>query len=183
MMLHSIADNPEVEAKLRKSIQEVIKSDADITFDNLKKLHYIDWCQNESLRYGTPFNGLIMRKCKKTTTFADIPIRKRVELQVNALSNQYSPEYSKDPFVYRPERWESECNNLPAFALFGFSGGPRNCIGKQLALLESKIALVKLMLRFKEIQMPSEKRVMVKKFIYEPLPNKITFVKGEGVEL
>jgi cytochrome P450 len=46
MMMHMLAENPEVQARLRSSIDEVIKSDSDITHDNLKRLQYIDWIQN-----------------------------------------------------------------------------------------------------------------------------------------
>jgi len=38
-----------------------IKSDSDITHDNLKKLEYIDWIQNETLRMGTPVAGIFLR--------------------------------------------------------------------------------------------------------------------------
>jgi cytochrome P450 len=38
----------------------------------------------------------------------------------------------------------------------GFSAGARGCIGKHLAYLESKIALVKLMRRYKTIEVPKQ---------------------------
>lgn len=34
---------------------------------------------------------------------------------------------------------------------FGFSGGPRTCIGKHLALVQSKIALIKFIQRYKKV--------------------------------
>jgi cytochrome P450 len=46
IVMHMLAEHPEVQAKLRDSIDEVIKSDFDITYENLKKLQYIDWVQN-----------------------------------------------------------------------------------------------------------------------------------------
>ena len=76
----------------------------------------------------------------------------------------------KDPFTFRPERWESECNNLPPFALTGFSGGPRICLGKQLALLETKIILIKFILRYSNFSLPKEDLIMKLKFIYEAEP-------------
>lgn len=42
------------------------------------------------------------------------------------------------------------------FAFGRFSAGPRNCIGKHLALLESKIAVVKFIRRYENIEVPSE---------------------------
>ena len=81
----------------------------------------------------------------------NIPVSKGTSVGISPLPNQYNPKYFKDPEVFRPERWESECNNLPPFTILGFSGGPRSCIGKHLALLESKIALIKFMKRYKKI--------------------------------
>lgn len=46
MMVYYISQNSQIEEKLRKQIDEVIKSDEDITKENLKKLTYIDWIQN-----------------------------------------------------------------------------------------------------------------------------------------
>ena len=40
-----------------------------------------------------------------------------------------------------------------------FSAGPRTCIGKHLALLEAKVALIKFVKRFKKIHELSERYV------------------------
>jgi len=51
-------------------------------------------------------------------------------------------------------------------------------MGKNLALIESKIALVKMVRRYKEIRLPDGKRIMKRTFMYEPLPQEITFAKN-----
>jgi cytochrome P450 len=51
--------------------------------------------------------------------------------------------------------------------LLGFGGGPRTCIGKHLAFLESKIMLIKLFKRYSKISVQKE-RLMKLNFIYEP---------------
>jgi cytochrome P450 len=43
MMVYYVCDNPRIEERLRREINEVIKTDDDYTFENLKKLEYIDW--------------------------------------------------------------------------------------------------------------------------------------------
>ena len=45
---------------------------------------------------------------------------------------------------------------MPPYVLLGFNAGARSCIGKQFALLESKIALVKFMKRYKKIIIPNK---------------------------
>jgi len=60
-----------------------------------------------------------------------------------------------------------------------FSGGPRNCLGKNLAIIEAKIGTIKLLRRYKQIQ-PMEGQVIMKRdLLYEALEpsNIVTFVK------
>lgn len=82
--------------------------------------------------------------------------------------NHFSQKYFKNPHEFRPERWESECNNIPAFVTGGFSAGARTCIGKHLAYIESKIALVKFLKRYKKIILPKNNFKMEFRFQYGP---------------
>lgn len=46
MMVYYLGKYPEIHKKLRDQVNSVIKSDDDITHENLKKLTYIDCIQN-----------------------------------------------------------------------------------------------------------------------------------------
>ena len=70
---------------------------------------------------------------------------------MGTLGSHYNEKYFKNPKEFRPERWEGECDNIPAFAFGGFSSGGRTCIGKHLALIESKIGLIKIFKRYDKI--------------------------------
>jgi len=59
----------------------------------------------------------------------------------------------------------------------GFGGGPRTCIGKQLALVDSKIALIKIFQRYKIIKNPDGTPVFRVNLMYEPYPYKNIFIK------
>lgn len=61
MMVYYLCDYPEIEARLRRDIDSVIKSDEDYTHENLKKLVYIDWIQNETTRFYGPGTSIFMR--------------------------------------------------------------------------------------------------------------------------
>jgi cytochrome P450 len=46
------------------------------------------------------------------------------------------------PYRFRPERWTNAFERkLPRYAYFPFGGGPRVCIGRELALIESTLIL------------------------------------------
>ena len=132
-MIYLIAQHPEVEKKLRKEINERM-TEEDYSFDNLKNFHYIDWIQKETTRFFGPSVFLFIREASKDHYFKGIQIPKGSQVNLT-VSSHFDSKYFKDPFVFRPERWESECDNLPPYVHMGFSGGPRTCIGKQLALL------------------------------------------------
>lgn len=74
-----------------------------------------------------------------------------------AYTAHFSDAYYQKPFEFRPERWiNGECENLKSFAYVPFSGGSRSCIGKQLALMMSKISLILLMNRYKQVELESK---------------------------
>lgn len=106
IMIYFLGENPHVWTKLREVVNQTIKSDADITYENLKNLHYIEWIQHESLRLGGPTLGMLLRKATKDHILKNIPIAKGTGLIINDLPNQCSEQYFKDPYEFRPERWE-----------------------------------------------------------------------------
>ena len=61
-LICKLTERPDVEAKLRKEISEVLKDDiANITLDNLKKMNYLRYCQSEILRLFPPVPLLMTR--------------------------------------------------------------------------------------------------------------------------
>lgn len=174
MMVYLSAKHPRVEKKLREQVNSVIKSDEDITFENLKKLTYIDWISSETTRFYGPAVGNLERIAVEDNLIVDLPIKKGTIVNYQPVGSHYSSKNFKDPFEFRPERWESECESIHPFAVCGWSSGPRSCIGKQLALLQVKIAMVKIIKRYDSIQVPSEVPMKMS-FSYEPESFEVSF--------
>lgn len=151
MIIYYLGNHPQIHQRVREEVEKFIKSDEDITVENLKKLTYIDWIQYETTRMYGPANGIFLRVATQDNYIKDLPIRKGTILGAQPRGSHYNPKYFKDPNIFRPERWEKDCDGIHPFAFTGFSAGLRTCIGKQLAHLESKIALVKLIKRYKTI--------------------------------
>jgi len=59
-----------------------------------------------------------------------------------------NPKYWPNPDKFDPERFKPGEQSYPSFAYLPFGEGPRNCIGKQLALLEVRMALVSILKDF-----------------------------------
>jgi cytochrome P450 len=135
MLVFALGNHPKIHKRVREEINAVIKSDADITYENLKKLTYIDWIQYETTRMYGPSNGILFRVATEDNYLKDVQITKGTLVTTQNFGCHYNPNFFKDPFEFRPERWEKECNGLHPFAFIGFSAGIRTCIGKQLAYI------------------------------------------------
>lgn len=176
-MLLRIFDNPSVHKKLMEEIRKNIKTSKDFTFENLKQLKYLDWIQYETIRLDNSGEILFDRIASKDTLLSDIPIRKGTLFNFLVQSRFYDDTIFDDALEFRPERWEKENQELLNFVMMRFNVGPRTCIGKQLGLLESKLATVKFLMRYdglKELQ----KRELVIKFSYTLKNAMVTFRKN-----
>ena len=57
-MILSVYENPKITLKLKEEINSVVKSNDDITVDNIKKLTYLECVINETMRMFNPAFGL-----------------------------------------------------------------------------------------------------------------------------
>jgi cytochrome P450 len=67
---------------------------------------YIEAVQNETLRYYGPGNGVFDRMAARDHYIDDIPVGKGTLVGVQPMGNHYNEKFFKDPFEFRPERWE-----------------------------------------------------------------------------
>ena len=100
----------------------------------------------EVLRLYPIASPFVTRRCTKETTIKDLKIPLDLVIAVDVLSLHYDPEYWGDvsPDEFYPLRFEDETKLNPC-AYFGFGLGPRICLGMKFAVLEIKLALVKLL--------------------------------------
>lgn len=64
-----------------------------------------------------------------------------------------NPEHFENPHEFEPERWEKDDSKhkLPLVSMI-FSGGPRSCTGKHLAMTEMKVMAIKFMQRYSKLR-------------------------------
>jgi cytochrome P450 len=63
----------------------------------------------------------------------------------------YNPKYFAKPYEFIPERWDKDAPvelNSHKFAFLTFSQGPRDCLGKTLAMHEAVVVLASLLKNF-----------------------------------
>jgi cytochrome P450 len=93
-----------------------------------------------------------MRITEKEMMFQSIKLKKGTGMFIEPFANHFNEKYFPNPHEFRPERWIENKNSLVPYSYTGFFGGPRTCIGKHLAYLESKIVMIKLLRRYKSME-------------------------------
>jgi len=141
--------------------------------ETLNKLEYLNGFIKEALRMGGPVGLLFNRVAVKDHNIGTLKVKSGTLLTVPVNAINYNQEYFENPFEFIPERFThnspfpNEKHKNEPFSFVAFSGGPKNCIGQYLAMLEAKIILVELINTFKVEYEPGTKIVMSQRFVYE----------------
>ncbi|KAL6852316.1 hypothetical protein ACO1O0_006859 [Amphichorda felina] len=164
-LFFALAKKPLVYAKLR---EEVVRTFGDKvpTFEQLKDMQYLKWCINESLRLHPviPENA---REAIRNTTLprgggkdgnAPLFVRKGAILFYSMYAmHRDSDVYGDNIEEFVPERWDGL---RPGWSFLPFSGGPRLCIGQNLALLEAYYVVTRLVQRVGTLESCDEREWM-----------------------
>ncbi|KAF7474845.1 Hypothetical predicted protein [Marmota monax] len=146
-IMYVLATHPDVQKKLQQEIDETLPNKAPVTYDVLFEMKYLDMVVNETLRL-YPIVERIVRVCKKDVELNGVLIPKGTIVAIPTYSLHQNSTFSKknkdsiNPYIYMP-----------------FGNGPRNCIGMRFALMNMKLALIRLLQNFsfhpcKETQIP-----------------------------
>uniref|UniRef100_A0A8C5W7K9 unspecific monooxygenase n=1 Tax=Microcebus murinus TaxID=30608 RepID=A0A8C5W7K9_MICMU len=158
-IMYELATHPDVQRKLQEEIDGTLPNKTPATYDALVQMEYLDMVVNETLRL-FPIAGRIERLCKKDVEIKGVFIPKGVVVMIPSYALQRDSKYWPEPEEFRPERFSKKNkDNIDPYIYMPFGTGPRNCIGMRFALMNMKLALVKVLQNFsfkpcKETQIP-----------------------------
>ncbi|GIY71240.1 cytochrome P450 3A16, partial [Caerostris darwini] len=113
-------------------------------------LQYLDQVFSESLRYYPPVTGFVSRKCSEDHKVGPYVIPKDATVLAPVWDIHHDPQYWPDPWKFDPERFSLENKkSINSMAYMPFGVGRRNCIGARFAQLEAKLAIYRLVKKFK----------------------------------
>ncbi|KAK8863031.1 cytochrome P450, partial [Apiospora arundinis] len=154
--LFAVAKDKSVLRKLQDEVRDL--DGVYPSFETLKNMKYLKWVMNETLRLWpiVPLNGR-QAICDTTLPVGGGPDGQSpvfVKKGQNIGFSTYAMHRRKDIWgpdadKFIPERWEDK---RPGWEYLPFNGGPRICIGQQLALTEAGYSIVRLLQCFKEIE-------------------------------
>ncbi|MDP8951404.1 MAG: cytochrome P450 [Actinomycetota bacterium] len=142
---HLLNDHPEAARKLRAELQSILGGRTP-TVEDLPHLHYTRMVLQESMRLFPPVWGL-SRRLKEADEVGGARIPKGNRVIISAYVTHRHPDLWPDPEKFDPERFKEATlidrppRDLPRYAYFPFSGGPRQCVGVNFAAMEATLIL------------------------------------------
>ncbi|EMD31882.1 hypothetical protein CERSUDRAFT_88470 [Gelatoporia subvermispora B] len=168
-VLHLLAEHPDIQRKLRQELIEASQG-ADMSYDDLVRLPYLDAICRETLRLFPPA-WLIFRETRKDAIIplsepirktdgsivTEVPVPKGTVIQIGIHGSNWNKAlWGDDAMEWKPERWLAplptplDDAKIPGVYshLMTFLGGGRSCIGFKFSQLEIKAALAVLLPMF-----------------------------------
>ncbi|XP_047569459.1 cytochrome P450 3A12 isoform X2 [Lutra lutra] len=158
-LLYELATHPDVQQKLQEEIDATFPKKAPPTYDALVQMEYLDMVLNETLRLYT-IGGRLERICKKDVEISGVFIPKGTVVMVPVFTLHRDQDLWPEPEEFRPERFSKKNkDSINPYTYLPFGTGPRNCIGMRFAIMNMKLALVRVLQNFsfkpcKETQIP-----------------------------
>ncbi|KAJ5966639.1 hypothetical protein N7501_002887 [Penicillium viridicatum] len=151
--------NPETLKKVVTEVRSVMQTESDITPTPASTNHpypYMWACIQEAFRLYPPVPTGLQRVTLESMLIAGHEIPPGTKVSVHPLGASWSPVNFHAPERFLPERWLPEARTDPASPFFHdkrdvvqpFSAGPRNCIGRNVAYIEMRLILTRLLWNF-----------------------------------
>lgn len=139
-----LAQHHDVMDRLREELHEAEDEEASPDANS-----FAQQVIKESMRLFPPVY-LFGREATCSLGLGDFSIRKGDSVVMSQWVVHRDESYFANPLQFAPERWSPEFERtLPKYAYFPFGGGPRVCIGKEVAMLEASVVLATLASKFR----------------------------------
>lgn len=147
-VIHMLAVNPQAQQKALEEVIELCGYDESPSFEDLRKMEYLDMFINETLRL-LPCAPGVARTCTENCNINGVHFKKGVNVVAMMCTLYCDDRVFPNPDQFIPERFSpEEVKKRHPFSFLPFGQGPRICPGLRLANLQVKIAVVKLLQRF-----------------------------------
>ncbi|TEA14427.1 Cytochrome P450 monooxygenase aclL [Colletotrichum sidae] len=161
--------NPDKMKRLTDEVRDSFASEDEINFTSVNKLPYMLACLDETLRMYPPVpTGLPRVVPEGGATIAGHYVPENSIVAIHQWATYHKESNFRDPFGFHPERWLGD----PGYAddrreaLQPFHLGPRNCLGRNLAYVEMRTMLARVIWNFDMVLAEDSQDWMEKQMIY-----------------
>jgi cytochrome P450 len=137
-------ENPRCKEMMKSELEQIVGKNRHVSWDDIKLLKYSNAVFNEVLRLKPPVTGNV-KLVNQDCTFPSglfVPAGSRVVINIAAIGRDFHLWHQPDEFL--PERWlhpdapqERISRGVDEFMLPNVNGGPRICLGRDMARLET----------------------------------------------
>jgi cytochrome P450 len=146
--VYLLSQHPAVDDRLSSEIAAVLDGRTPTAAD-LPRLPYTRQVIEESLRLYPPVYA-VARDLVNDDTIGGFHIPARSMVVLSPYVTHHHPDIWPDPDTFDPDRFSPERSaDRPRFAWFPFLGGPHQCIGQDLAMMEMTLAVAMLRQAFR----------------------------------
>lgn len=131
---YQLAKHPEHIKAIRAEIKSVF-GNGEIDFNGIRQLKYTINVLNEAMRMNPPF-WIIDREALKDDEYKGIKIPAGTTVIPYIYGAHHNKNIWEDAETFNPSRFDKEHKKHPPFAFIPFGGGPRVCIGQNMALMQ-----------------------------------------------
>jgi len=144
-----LAKHPHIQQRLYNEIVDHLQVDEDLSYEQVSQLNYLDQVISETLRLFPPVVLMVTREAANDTEIGGYKIPAGTNIQIPIWQIHHDPELWPNPHLFDPDRFMPELKKeRDPMAWLPFGAGPRGCIGIRFGLLETKVALAKLLIKY-----------------------------------
>ncbi|KAI1871850.1 hypothetical protein JX265_005836 [Neoarthrinium moseri] len=150
--LYALSTDPAIQSRLRVEIMELLEKSPKPEYDDLAGLALLNNFCREVLRVYSPAM-IVTRESITDLVIEGQYIPKGIQLDMPPSVMHFHPRiWGDDAHIFDPDRWENLTGDAASpYAWEPFIQGPRQCPGKNFALIEIKAILAALISRFRFI--------------------------------
>ncbi|KAH7950110.1 hypothetical protein HPB49_019699 [Dermacentor silvarum] len=146
-----LAKHQDVQDRLREEVKEAVSQSGTLDYEMLtKKLKYLIQVVEEGLRLYPPAVVATSRQAEEDFEWNGMKFKAGTCIMSPTYQLHRDPRYWVDPDTFDPERFSPENeSSIHKMAFQPFGVGPRHCVGFQMARLELRYTLARLVQRYR----------------------------------
>ncbi|XP_021704701.1 probable cytochrome P450 6g2 isoform X1 [Aedes aegypti] len=163
--LYELTKNPEIQQRLREEIHNCIKKyGRDLPYECLvNEMPYLGMVISEAARL-YPVLPFIERQCSlpagatgyKLDPFHNFVVPNKMPVLVPIYAIHRDPKYFPDPLRFDPDRFSKDnADSIVPCSYMPFGVGPRTCLGSHFGTLQVKVAITRLLSKYRILRSES----------------------------